>query len=77
MDGRLGSYHLGVLHAQSRFGTEPWNQGAIQPLLQHGLVEPTGSTSSYGQTRYRNTDKGNQLAKRVVLHQGQFQVGGE
>lgn len=74
MDGRLSSYHLGVLQSQSRFDTQPWNQGAVQPLLQHGLIEPTGQ-GLYGQSKFRNTDKGNQVAKKVVLHQGQFHLG--
>ena len=72
----LSSYHLGALSSTAKFGTtggEAWNSDTVKPLLQQGLVEQAG-VNPYGQARYKNTARGNEVARNVVLHQGQFQL---
>lgn len=74
---RLSSYHLGALSSAAKFGTtggEALTEGVVKPLLEQGLIQ-SSQPNPYGQAKYNVTDKGSEVAKRVVLHQGQFNLG--
>ena len=73
----LSQFHLGTLWLIHNRGHQPLRKGEVSRLVTGGLIEPAGGRGQFGQTHYRNTEAGKEMASRIVLDKGKYQLGEE